>query len=163
AYRADQDYTVLVFWTDYQGKVLDTAGRPLSSFRADPGAPLPPANSSRPWDFATFRRGPLPHPPFARPAPGSAAPPPHRAARPGHRPLTVNGTHTQGEQYDDTSTITPDPQSLHPVKVYSSDNTTLLGVGKYATAFGSGTASSDQFGTGRDGDLTVPLGQTVLT
>ena len=33
---AQQDYIVLAFLTDYQGNILDTAGRPLSSFQADP-------------------------------------------------------------------------------------------------------------------------------
>ncbi|MEZ4730152.1 MAG: hypothetical protein R3E79_23730 [Caldilineaceae bacterium] len=39
---------------------------------------------------------------------------------------------------------------------------TLYGVGKYATDFSDGTASCDMFGDGRDGDLTVNPGQTVV-
>jgi hypothetical protein len=50
-----------------------------------------------------------------------------------------------------THTLGPDPQTLHPVKVYSQDYSTLWGVGKYATPFGQGTASYDMFGDGSDG------------
>jgi subtilase family serine protease len=35
-YDPDQDYIVMAFWTDYQGNILDTAARPLSSFGLDP-------------------------------------------------------------------------------------------------------------------------------
>ena len=50
-----------------------------------------------------------------------------------------------------THTLGPEPQTLHPVKVYSQDYASLKGVGKYATPFGQGTASYDMFGDGRDG------------
>src|SRR5207244_4299778 len=79
-------------------------------------------------------------------------------------PVSVTGSHNLGEQIDYAVTnLAQDLATLHPVKVYSADNTTFLGVGKYATAFGSGISSSSQFGTGANGNLTVPLGQTVYT
>ncbi len=69
------------------------------------------------------------------------------------RPLdwsaTVSGN--QGDWVEFTHTLGPEPQTLHPVKVYSQDYATLKGVGKYATPFGAGTASYDMFGDGRDG------------
>lgn len=68
----------------------------------------------------------------------------------------------QGQWVEFTHTLGPDPQSLHPVKVYSQDYGTLWGVGKYATPFGQGTASYDMFGDGRDGDLVVGSGQMVF-
>lgn len=58
---------------------------------------------------------------------------------------------TKGQWVEFTHTLGPDPQTLHPVKVYSQDYVALWGVGKYATAFGSGTAPYDMFGDGRDG------------
>jgi PKD repeat protein len=71
------------------------------------------------------------------------------------RPLdwsaTIPGSHSQGEWVQFTHTLGPDPQTLHPVKVYSQDYRTLWGVGKYATPFSAGTASYDMFGDGRDG------------
>ncbi|WP_423226410.1 CARDB domain-containing protein [Candidatus Amarolinea aalborgensis] len=70
--------------------------------------------------------------------------------RPLDWPATVSGT--QGQWVEFTHTLGLEPQTLHPVKVYSQDYTSLKGVGKYATAFGSsGTASYDMFGDGRDG------------
>jgi PKD repeat protein len=82
------------------------------------------------------------------------------------RPLdwaaTISGSHSQGEWVEFTHTLGPDPQTLHPVKVYSQDYSTLWGVGKYATPFGQGTASYDMFGDGRDGTLTLSSGQTYF-
>jgi hypothetical protein len=65
--------------------------------------------------------------------------------------VNVPGSHNQGEWVDFTHDLEPNPQNLHPVKVYSQDYSTLYGVGKYTTAFGQGTASYDMFGDGRDG------------
>ena len=73
--------------------------------------------------------------------------------RPLDVPVTVTGPHNQGEWVEFPHNLGPDPQSLHPVKVYSQDYGTLYGVGKYATNFGQGAASYDMFGTGQDGDL----------
>ncbi len=75
--------------------------------------------------------------------------------RPLDVPVTVTGNHSQGEWYEFTHSLGPEPQSLQPVKVYSQDYGTLWGVGKYATDFGQGTASSNLFGTGVDGDITI--------
>ncbi|MGB3216782.1 MAG: CARDB domain-containing protein, partial [Anaerolineae bacterium] len=69
--------------------------------------------------------------------------------RPLDWPATVSGT--QGQWVEFTHTLGPDPQTLHPVKVYSQDYGTLKGVGKYAAPFGAGTAPYDMFGDGRDG------------
>lgn len=67
--------------------------------------------------------------------------------------VTVPGPQTQGTWYSFSQPIGPDPQSIHPVKVYSQDYTKLWGVGKYATSFNAGTASYDMFGDGRDGTM----------
>ena len=58
---------------------------------------------------------------------------------------------TAGGELDRGHTLGPDPQTLHPVKVYTPDYSKLWGVGKYATDFGQGTASADMFGDGLDG------------
>ena len=79
--------------------------------------------------------------------------------RPLDWPATVSGT--QGQWVEFAHTLGPEPQTLHPVKVYSQDYLSLKGVGKYATAFSSGTASYEMFGDGRDGDLVVLPGQTI--
>ncbi len=60
---------------------------------------------------------------------------------------------TQGQWVEYTHTLGPEPQTLHPVKVYSQNYGTMWGVGKYATAFSAGTASYDMFGDGRDGAM----------
>jgi hypothetical protein len=83
------------------------------------------------------------------------------------RPLdftaNITGSHTQGEWVEFQHNLGSEPQSLHPVKVYNQDYSTLWGMGKYATPFGGvGTASYDMFGDGRDGDLTVASGQTII-
>lgn len=56
-YNAGEDYIVLAFLTDYQGNILDTAGRPLSSFQADP---LPAvAMPAYEWNFGSVSQGTL--------------------------------------------------------------------------------------------------------
>lgn len=54
--------------------------------------------------------------------------------RPLDVPVTVTGSHSQGEWVDFTHSLGPDAASLQPVKVYSSDYVTLLGIGKYNLA-----------------------------
>jgi len=80
------------------------------------------------------------------------------------RPLDVevwvSGDHSQGEWVTFTHNLGPDAQSLHPVKVLNTNGVTL-GTGKFATDFGTDTASYDTFGDGADGPLTVTSGQTV--
>lgn len=233
AYDAKQDYIVMAFWTDYEGNILDTAGRPLSSFQADPTAHAVTDNAAI-WNFGTARRGTALKRafPFAntggmrlftyittplginvaqgngrRVGPADVttydvnldtsalpagsydqsikirtsdpanpnqtihiigtitdatidAPP---AAVP-QRPLDVSvpvASGTQGSWVEFTHTLGPEPQSLHPVRVYSQDYGRLWGVGRYATDFGQGTASAEMFGDGRDGDLVVGTGQTI--
>ena len=85
---------------------------------------------------------------------GTPDTPPGAMQRPLDWTLAVPGSHSQGEWVEFTHTRGPEPQSLHPAKVYSQDYGTLWGVGKYATPFG-GTSSADMFGDGRDGDRTV--------
>ncbi len=81
--------------------------------------------------------------------------------RPLDVPVTVQGPKNAGEWVEFDHSLGPDPATLHPVKVYDPSYTTLHGVGKYVTAFGAGTSSTDMFGDGRDGDLLVESGQTV--
>jgi hypothetical protein len=56
AYDADQDYIVMAFWTDYQGNIIDTGGRPLSSFQADPLPEMAMAPGAT-WDVGAVRQG----------------------------------------------------------------------------------------------------------
>ena len=59
AYDPAQDYIVLVFWTDLEGNILDTAGRPLSSFQEDPKPTLAMADNDTEWNFGTAVQGTL--------------------------------------------------------------------------------------------------------
>ena len=47
---------MLAFWTDYQGNILDTAARPLSSFQADPRPASAMALADEVWDFGTAQQ-----------------------------------------------------------------------------------------------------------
>ncbi|PDV97123.1 CARDB domain-containing protein [Candidatus Chloroploca asiatica] len=67
--------------------------------------------------------------------------------------VAVQGPLSQGYWVPFTHSLGPAPESLHPVRVYAQDYSTLYGVGKYATDFGAGTASYDMFGDGRDGAM----------
>ena len=49
----------MAFLTDYQGNILDTAGRPLSSFQADPLPKLAVDDASLTWNFGTVAQGSL--------------------------------------------------------------------------------------------------------
>jgi hypothetical protein len=55
----DEDYIVMAFWTDYEGNILDTAGRPLSSFQDDPQPGSDIMTSDDVWDFGTAQQGTL--------------------------------------------------------------------------------------------------------
>lgn len=57
AYNPAQDYIVLAFLTDYQGNILDTAGRPLSSFQVDPLPQLVADEPSLTWNLGTVAQG----------------------------------------------------------------------------------------------------------
>ena len=59
AYRAADDYIVMAFLTDYQGNILDTAGRPLSSFQADPLPTLAVDDTTLSWDIGMVTQGTL--------------------------------------------------------------------------------------------------------
>ncbi len=59
AYNANEDYIVMAFLTDYQGNILDTAGRPLSSFQEDPTPGFDMAVSDETWDFGAAQQGTL--------------------------------------------------------------------------------------------------------
>ena len=232
AYVPADDYIVMAFLTDYQGNILDTAGRPLSSFQVDPLPELAADDTTLSWNIGTVTQGTLlkhalalantgfgrlytyipptsglalntvgsrtvgaadqplyeltlrtadlPLGPYDQTITLATSDPaqPTRSLRVYgaitaasgdtsggvlQRPLdfavTVPGSHSQGEWVDFTHNLGPEPQKLHPVKVYSQEYSTLYGVGK-ATAFGQGTASYDMFGNGRDGDLVVGTGQT---
>ncbi len=59
AYDNSQDYIVLAFLTDYAGNILDTGGRPLSSFQADPLPTLVTDDAALTWDFGAVAQGAL--------------------------------------------------------------------------------------------------------
>ena len=59
AYIPADDYIVMAFLTDYQGNILDTAGRPLSSFQADPLPTLAVDDTTLTWNFGTLVQGAL--------------------------------------------------------------------------------------------------------
>ena len=58
-YNPQEDYIVMAFLTDYQGNILDTAGRPLSSFQADPLPKLAYDPAALTWNFGTVPQGTL--------------------------------------------------------------------------------------------------------
>ncbi len=57
AYDPAQDYIVMAFFTDWQGNIVGTAGRPLSSFQADPKPALAFVAADTTWDFGTVAQG----------------------------------------------------------------------------------------------------------
>jgi hypothetical protein len=233
-FQPDEDYIVMAFWTDWQGNIIDTAARPLSSFQTDPQPTFAMAEADATWDFGTAAQGTMLRRDFTFANTGQrdlltyvSAPTgisvsqlgsQHvgpadvttydihlntvdlpvgtynetitiRTSDPEHpirmvqvtgtiteavpdtdpgstqRPLDwdayISGDHSQGEWVEFTHNLGPDPQTLHPVKVYGQDYDTFWGVGKYATDFGEGTASYAMFGNGSDSNLVVNTGQTV--
>ncbi len=82
AYSADEDYIVMAFWTDYQGNILDTAGRPLSSFQEDPAPAFAMATADEIWDFGTAQQGTLLKRQFALASVGYGPADPIRPRRP---------------------------------------------------------------------------------
>ncbi len=64
-YNPQEDYIVMAFLTDYQGNILDTAGRPLSSFQADPLPKLAYDPAALTWNFGTAPVGTLIKQPLA--------------------------------------------------------------------------------------------------
>jgi len=224
-FQTDEDYIVMAFWTDWQGNILDTAARPLSSFQVDPKPTLEMSSAATTWDFGEAPQGTvlkrtfdlantgylnllsyvnapagmtlskqgsrsvgpadvttyeialetstLPIGPYSETITIRSSDPaiptqtvyivgeivtgtPDTPVGQLQRRLDVSvplASGTQGQWIEFTHTLGPDPQTLHPVKVYSQDYGTLWGVGKYATVFGTGTASYDMFGDGRDGTM----------
>jgi hypothetical protein len=69
--------------------------------------------------------------------------------------VTVPGPQSVGNWHSFTHPIGPEPQTIHPVKVYNQDYSQFWGVGRYATDFSAGTASYKMFGDGRDGELNI--------
>ncbi len=59
AYDPEQDYIVMAFFTDWQGNILDTAARPLSSFQEDPKPVFALDETATTWDFGTVPQGTL--------------------------------------------------------------------------------------------------------
>ena len=59
AYDPEQDYIVMAFFTDWQGNILDTAARPLSSFQEDPKPVFALDETGTTWDFGTVPQGTL--------------------------------------------------------------------------------------------------------
>jgi hypothetical protein len=74
------------------------------------------------------------------------------------RPLDVEvwvpGMHDRGEWIQFTHTLAPNPDQIHPVKVFAKDNR-LLGMGEYAISFADNTARLGAYGTGVDGDIEI--------
>jgi len=56
-FQVDEDYIVMAFWTDYEGNILDTAARPLSSFWEDPQPSFAMSAADTTWDFGTAAQG----------------------------------------------------------------------------------------------------------
>ncbi|MEA3309759.1 MAG: thrombospondin type 3 repeat-containing protein [Chloroflexota bacterium] len=56
-FAPDEDYIVMVFWTDWQGNIIDTAARPLSSFQADPKPAFAMDDADATWDFGAATQG----------------------------------------------------------------------------------------------------------
>ena len=119
---------------------VDTLALPTGAFSA--AIPVRTSDPARPIQTLTIQGNITAGTPDSGPG-GEVRPLDYAAA--------ISGDHNQGEWVEFTHDLGPDPQTLHPVKVYSQDYATLWGVGKYATDFGNGTASSDMFGDGRDG------------
>ena len=57
AFDPAEDYIVMAFFTDWQGNIIDTAARPLSSFQVDPAPSAAIATADLTWDFGTAAQG----------------------------------------------------------------------------------------------------------
>jgi hypothetical protein len=56
AYDPTVDYLIMGFWTDYEGNIIDTISRPISSFQEDP-APAALLTTGEQWQFGTVTQG----------------------------------------------------------------------------------------------------------
>ncbi len=86
---------------------------------------------------------------------------PRDALQPWDRYAYVPGPHTAGDVITFTQAISEDYERVHPLYVYSMTGE-LAGVGEYGPDFSGQTAPLAMFGDGRDGDLTVGSGQTIV-
>lgn len=206
AFDPDQDYIVMAFLTDYQGNILDTAGRPLSSFQQDPLPKVAADPAALTWNFGSVAQGSLLKHPLAlanvghgalyaymQPAPGlhlsravnasvgaadqsdfeltlrsaevavgaydqtvtihtsdplsptvtlrvlgqvtaASGDTTGGSTRPLDVPVTVQGPKNPGDWVEFVHTLGPEPQSLHPVKVFDAIGS-FVGLGKYAADF----------------------------
>ena len=132
--------------------ILDTTELPEGLFEQD--LPLRTSDVEQPDRTITIQ---------GNVTPGLDESPSDATIRPLDRAVEGVGDHSQGEWVEFTHIWGPVPEILHPVKVYSQDDSTLHGVGKYATSFGPRTVAFDMFGSGQDGDLLIGTGQTVYT
>ncbi|MFN8444595.1 MAG: PKD domain-containing protein [Caldilineaceae bacterium] len=121
-YNPNEDYIVMAFLTDYQGNILDTAGRPLSSFQVDPLPVLTVADGSLTWNFGTATYGTLLKQTVALANTGYGRLATYLSPTPG---LTLNQTSNQSIGAADTPTyeLTLHTEQL-PVGAY--DQTVLL-------------------------------------
>jgi len=235
-YQPDHDYTLLAFFTDSGGNIIDSHARLFSTFAADPTPAFSTAMGQ--WNVGSVLAGSQPqrvlsvantgllplhvtavgsdpsiqlpagstlltippagtanitatldtsalsntvalsislrsddpaHPNIVMPVSGSVMPASESAHafdvldHPWDERVRVYGNVDQYTPITFTDNIQPDPTTAEPCKVFDASGTTLKGVGKYCTDFGNGTASSQMFGDGRDGDLTVGPEQTFYT
>ncbi|MBN2502051.1 MAG: hypothetical protein JXB38_14810, partial [Anaerolineales bacterium] len=72
------------------------------------------------------------------------------------------GPHDQNDVVTFDHVIVGESDRMHPLYVYTEDGGTILGVGEYGPDFAGQTLPSGIFGDGRDGDLVVIAGQTVI-
>jgi len=56
-YQADHDYNVLALVTDWQGNIIQSIARPLSSFQTDPTPAFAMSDADAAWDFGTATQG----------------------------------------------------------------------------------------------------------
>ena len=74
------------------------------------------------------------------------------------RPLDVEvwvpGIHDRGDWVQFNHLLAPNPDQIHPVKVFSQDDR-LLGMGEYAISFADSTVKLGAYGTGQDGDIEI--------
>ncbi|MCL4267345.1 MAG: PKD domain-containing protein [Anaerolineae bacterium] len=247
------EYTLLAFFTDSQGNIIDSSARPLASFGPDP---LPEAHLSagqwlsgttagptlpafpNPWSVGTVVSGTLltaqltlantglgnlryaltglnnglaadsttagtlspaniraftltldtanfPAGPFTRtltlrtsdpnqanvaiPISGTIVSPNGEATvhpvspyQPWNEYVFVPGPHNFNEVITFTHTITSPSNQIQPLYVYAEQGATLLGVGEYGFDTSGQTLAGAMFGDGRNGDLTVTSGNTVV-
>jgi CARDB len=234
-YQAGEDYLLMAFFTDAQGNIIDSHGRLLSTFAADPQPILHTAPAT--CDIGTVVQGELLHKNISLVNTGlmplnavvnsptstltlsnatgivSVAPagthdvlatldtttlsgtvalsltirtndPAHQtvvvpvmgtvttpadpavafnlANRGWDKRVRVYGNVLQNNPVQFSPGIQPDTATIEPCKVFDPLTRLLRGVGKYCTDLAVGTVTSQIFGSGRDGDVSVTNGQTYF-